>query len=95
MYLVNVRDHNEEVWYWHYNNTKLYYDVGESVRLKVIELTFKNSGEINKIVTENKEINTKICEESKKISLTADNIMEVLCTFNQEGLGPIKWWQSN
>ena len=36
-----------------------------------------------------------LIEEPKKEKLTADQIMEVLCTFNQEGLGPHKWWKSD
>jgi DNA-directed RNA polymerase subunit E'/Rpb7 len=33
-------------------------------------------------------------EELKKEKITNDMIMEILCTFNQEGLGPLKWWNS-
>lgn len=28
------------------------------------------------------------------IKLTPDMIMEIYCSFNGEGLGPIKWWKN-
>jgi hypothetical protein len=67
------------------------------VRLKVIEVSFKTSQEISRMVhinVQNPNPNTgdMLIEEPKKEKLTADQIMEVLCTFNQEGLGPLKWW---
>ena len=68
--------------------------------MKVIEVSFKTSQEISRMVNinvENPNPNTGdlLIEEPKKEKLTADQIMEVLCTFNQEGLGPLKWWKSD
>ncbi len=70
------------------------------MRLKVIEVSFRTSQEISKILstlnTENQNtLNEGIIDETKKEKLTSDMIMEVLCTFNQEGLGPIKWWEND
>jgi DNA-directed RNA polymerase subunit E'/Rpb7 len=31
---------------------------------------------------------------ASKTSISFENIIEVVGTFNQEGLGPIKWWQN-
>jgi len=87
-------DENEMIWYWKYDNHKLYYDIGEEVRLKVIELTFKTSQEINKIFSslDSGVISNEFTEHDNK-KMTTDMIIDVLGTFNQEGLGPLKWWK--
>jgi len=71
--------------------------MGEEVRLKVVEVIFKTSQEISKMVSNMNNTETQIegyVDETKKEKLTADMVMEILCTFNQEGLGPLKWWNS-
>ena len=65
----------------------------------MIELSFKTSQEISKIISSNSpEVQNAAVlpefEEPKKDKITTDMIMEILCTFNQEGLGPLKWWNS-
>lgn len=37
---------------------------------------------------------SEIDGDIEKKVFTTDMIMNVLCTFNQEGLGPIKWWEN-
>ena len=98
--MFNYRDENENIWFWQYDNFKLYYDIGEQVRLKVIEVSFKSTKDIAKIVSESTaQANTTegLPAEAKSASVifSLDSIIEILCTFNQEGLGPIKWWNSN
>ena len=95
-----LRDDNERIWFWNYDDFKLYYDIGEEVRLKVLQVSFKSSQEISKLIliaTPNVDnLNPTVLEqeEVKKEKITNDMIMEILCTFNQEGLGPLKWWNS-
>ena len=40
----------------------------------------------------NNRQNEAMITEERKEKVTIDMIMEILCTFNQEGLGPTKWW---
>ncbi len=56
----------------------------------MIELSFKSTQEISKltVVEPGKELNQQ--EELKK--LTTDMVLEIMGTFDQEGLGPMKWW---
>jgi hypothetical protein len=30
----------------------------------------------------------------EKTPITKDMIMNVICSLNQEGLGPVKWWEN-
>lgn len=66
--------------------------------MKVIEVSFKTTQEISKLnqnLLDQKEVVTmEVVNENNKEKITTDMIMEILCTFNQEGLGPLKWWQS-
>ncbi len=68
----------------------MFYDIGEEVKLKVIQITFKTTKDINKALSMNKEEDATTIKDN----LSSDYLMEILCTFNQEGLGPLKWWQS-
>lgn len=102
----NNFDENENVWYWSYGQSNYYYDLGEEVRVKVVDLQFKNKNDITIIINKNAEIeknNTQLIKnesmnkegsqmEEEPIELTKDMIMEITCTFNEEGLGPLKWW---
>ena len=97
----NNYDENENVWYWSYNKSNYYYDVGEEVCVKVIDLQFKTKTDITSIINRNIEIEknqnnlmkVKEQDESEVIELTKDMIMEVTCTMSEEGLGPLKWWK--
>ena len=103
----NNYDENENVWYWSYNKSNYYYDVGEEVCVKVIDLQFKTKTDITSIINRNIEIEknqnnlmkvegengAKEQDESEVIELTKDMIMEVTCTMSEEGLGPLKWWK--
>lgn len=103
----NNYDENENVWYWSYNKSNYYYDVGEEVCVKVIDLQFKTKTDITSIINRNIEIEknqnnlmkvegengTKEQDENEVIELTKDMIMEVTCTMSEEGLGPLKWWK--
>lgn len=81
-------DENDKVWYWKYSDHNLYYDKGEEVRLKVIEVNFKKKEiKINEIDTSNQE---SIVVPQQEIGL--DQVIEILCCVNIEGLGPLKWW---
>jgi DNA-directed RNA polymerase subunit E'/Rpb7 len=66
----SIFSETENVWFWEYNGHKLYYDIDEEVRVKIVEVLF----------------NKPNAEDPKGL------IMEVVGVFNQEGLGPIKWW---
>jgi hypothetical protein len=33
-----------------------------------------------------------IDKEDEIIEITKDVIMEIFCTFKEEGLGPLEWW---
>lgn len=83
----------ETVWYWIYdNNYKLFYDLGEDVRMKVIDVAFKSKNDLNKLLTKNSM--TEFYDENQgSNAITRDMIMEVYCSFNEEGLGPLKWWK--
>ena len=91
----NKYDDSSNAWYWKYDDARLYYDIGDDVRLRVIQINFKQSNEINKIIENSKDNNNDqpILNDIHSITpLTKDFIMEILCTFNQDGLGPLKWW---
>jgi DNA-directed RNA polymerase subunit E'/Rpb7 len=71
---------DENVWYWEYNNShNLYYDVEEEVRVKVVEVHF-NKPLPAETTTTNENHNSN------------NTVMDIVGIFNQEGLGPIKWW---
>ena len=49
---------------------------------------------INKNEIENlKKENSSMDVVSEIEDLTKDMIMQIYCSFNEEGLGPIKWWK--
>ena len=89
--LMDTSFFNGKSWYWVYDNRHYYYDKGEKCRLKVLETTFKSPREIsllsqNMAVPESKESQSN--KESEK-----ENIMQVFCTVEEEGLGPVSWWE--
>jgi DNA-directed RNA polymerase subunit E'/Rpb7 len=89
-----ISDERENVWYWLYDESyNLFYDIGEEVRLKVLDVNFKTKNELNKI-SGKQNANVEILDtEDKQIEVfSLDMIMEINCSFNQEGLGPLKWW---
>jgi DNA-directed RNA polymerase subunit E'/Rpb7 len=118
-----ISDENDKIWYWNYNDHKFYYDIGEDVKLKIYDIKYKTSNEINKNFNSNysginyNSSNSKINFNSTSINNTNSNInniisidinsdfinknekfcfenfIEILGSFNQEGLGPNKWWQ--
>lgn len=55
-------------------------------------MSYKTTNEIAKYINNNKssDLNTEFL--ANKTSIAYENIIEVVGTFNQEGLGPIKWW---
>ena len=63
------------------------------MRLKIIETKYKSTNEISKnLNTQNTDMN--IDPMSKRMNLSFDNVLDVIGSFGQEGLGPIKWWQN-
>lgn len=92
------RNQNDKIWYWiyakdDYNNLEMFYDVGLEVRLKVVEVIFKNMNEISQIINMN-NLKDEIMTHSKP-EFKVDLIMEVIGAFDKEGLGPLKWWNKN
>jgi DNA-directed RNA polymerase subunit E'/Rpb7 len=91
----------EGVWYWSYDGYQLYYDIGEEVRMKVIESNYKTSNELSSMFTNANPINmTKqenidaiIAQDNIKENVTIDMVMNILCSMAQEGLGPLQWWK--
>ena len=75
----------EKVWFWSYGNNNYFYDKGEKCRMKVLNVKFKSKVEISKIIKNDNEKNN---------NLNKEDIMQIYCTFNEEGLGPIKWWSN-
>ena len=56
--------------------------------MKVLNVKFKNKVEISQIINnENENL-----DNEKNINLNKEDIKQIYCTFNEEGLGPIKWW---
>ena len=94
-------DNEEKVWFWSYENNNYYYDIGEKCRMKVIDVNFISNNHLMKLLNEHSEDieggDKKIKEfqqnENEEDVITKDKIMEITCTFNEEGLGPIKWWK--
>ena len=63
-------------------------------------MSFKSTKDIAKIVSDtNAQSNTSegLPGDTKatQVNFSLDMIIEILCTFNQEGLGPLKWWNGN
>ena len=92
-------DEEEKVWFWAYGNNNYYYDKGEKCRMKVLNVKFKTKSEISKFIRYKNEIenlkkeNSSMDVVSEIEDLTKDMIMQIYCSFNEEGLGPIKWWK--
>lgn len=92
--LIFYSDENDKIWYWDYNEHRLYYDIGEEVKLKIFDVKYKTANDINKNLgfnSGNNYLNSEYANTIEKFSF--ENFMEVLGSFNQEGLGPNKWWQ--
>jgi DNA-directed RNA polymerase subunit E'/Rpb7 len=89
------------VWYWNYDGHQLYYDIGEEVKIKVIEANYKTSNEINNIISNMNASNLAksenmegfIIQDIPKENFTIDMAMNILCSMAQEGLGPLQWWK--
>lgn len=74
------------MWFWCYKDVKLYYDIGEDIKCSVLELNFKSKNEVATLA------NCENLNSQDKVEYNFENIMEVICSVGQEGLGPIKWW---
>ena len=67
--------------------------------MKVLNVKFKTKSEISKFIRYKNEIenlkkeNSSMDVVSEIEDLTKDMIMQIYCSFNEEGLGPIKWWK--
>lgn len=65
--------------------------------MKIFDVKYKTANEIHRKINTNSS--TLVCEVKIDENCNSGNkigfedIMEVLGSFNQEGLGPIKWWQ--
>ena len=85
----------EKVWFWSYGNNNYFYDKGEKCRMKVLNVKFKSKVEISKIIkNENDNLENENLDNEKNTNLNKEDIMQIYCTFNEEGLGPIKWWSN-
>lgn len=101
MTIINS-DERDQIWHWFYNDEKYYYDIGEVVKVKVLEVNFKTKKDISLMITEQEEkvaekmIDVEKLNEDKELNnvMTADSIMEIKCTLNEEGLGPVNWWNA-
>lgn len=89
-----MSDEADKIWYWNYNDFKLYYDTAEEVRLKVLDISYKSTNEIASYINNNKTADFNSDFLANKTNIAFENVIEVVGTFNQEGLGPVKWWQS-
>ena len=85
-------DENDRIWFWYYNDFKLYYDILEEVRIKILDVKYKNTNEISQNINNIPDINSEFL--MTKTVLKLENVMDVVGTFNQEGLGPLKWWDN-
>ena len=95
--LMKPSNFNEEekVWFWSYGNNNYFYDKGEKCRMKVLNVKFKSKVEISKIIkNDNENIENEDFDNEKNNNLNKEDIMQIYCTFNEEGLGPIKWWSN-
>lgn len=94
-------DNEEKVWFWSYENNNYYYDIGEKCRMKVIDVNFISNNHLMKLLNEynediegsDKKVKELPPKENEEETITKDKIMEITCTFGEEGLGPIKWWK--
>ena len=101
--LISNSKRQEGVWYWSYDGYQLYYDIGEEVRMKVIEANYKTSNELSNILansnasannmTKPESIEAAITQDNAKENITIDMVMNILCSMAQEGLGPLQWWK--
>ena len=88
----------ETLWFWSHDGKSYYYEKNAKCRLKVIDTSFKEGKDINKMINDIKEAaiekgDVVINENDIINSLTREDIMEIYCSMSQEGLGPIKWWE--
>lgn len=93
-YAVTCSDDHDSVWCWNYEEHKLFYDLGEDVKLKIVEVKFRSPKELNKLINVANPVALEQKEELRvsKGEITTDIAMEIVGSFNQEGLGPTKWW---
>ncbi len=91
----NFFNKKEKLWFWSYDGKNYYYEKNAKCRIKVLDVSFKNSKDIANMISEKleEENNDEITEDDLMKSLKRENIMEIYCTMAQEGLGPIKWWE--
>lgn len=71
------------------------------MRVKVLDVNFKTKNDIAQMITEQEEKESDKMNDVEKLNennkttnsiITADSIMEIGCTLNEEGLGPVDWW---
>ena len=71
----------------------MYYDIGEEVKVKVLNVSFSKKALEKKIVSV--EEDNKLNRLDSKLELEdISEIMEVNGSLDQEGLGPIAWWKN-
>lgn len=71
---------SDNIWGWQLDNGVFYYDIGEEVRVKIESVQYRA----------NSEITLEVSKEGANIS----DIVKVLGTFKQSGLGPLRWWKA-
>ena len=87
----------EKLWFWSYEDKNYYYEKNAKCRLKVLDTCFKNQKDIAKAISEKvaEENDDEITEEQLMNLLKKEDFMEIYCSMNQEGLGPVKWWENS
>eukprot|EP00357_Protocruzia_adherens_P024580 CAMPEP_0114995104 /NCGR_PEP_ID=MMETSP0216-20121206/13526_1 /TAXON_ID=223996 /ORGANISM="Protocruzia adherens, Strain Boccale" /LENGTH=200 /DNA_ID=CAMNT_0002359073 /DNA_START=77 /DNA_END=676 /DNA_ORIENTATION=+ len=84
-----VFDREEELWLWKYDEHDMYYDLGEKIRVKILDVVFKE----DKIVDEEDKTAAED-DEGVQESVSNDelqNPMVVYGSADEEGLGLNKW----
>lgn len=91
-FLVIFSDTKEQVWVWNYQNEKLFMDVDESIRFRVVGDYFIDNPPVSKEAILSKF--TTANDPSVTFNLPQKsppfNIVASIC---EDGLGLVSWWQ--
>ncbi|XP_054160729.1 DNA-directed RNA polymerase III subunit RPC8-like [Oppia nitens] len=83
-------DETEQLWFWEYEDNKLFMDIGEKIRFKVKEELFVDTSPSGPTSTSNisggDNTNT-VTDNKRKIPYLIKG------TINESGLGLISWWK--
>jgi DNA-directed RNA polymerase III subunit RPC8 len=97
--IVNFSDPAEQVWVWNYEGEKMFMDIEEPIRFRVLREQFTDTTPTNHPTTVNAARRRQSVADTSASSDLAGNSTKIppysiTCSIQEDGLGLLSWWGS-